>query len=223
MASNLSYTAPGELPGVIPVFPLGGVLLLPRTELPLNIFEPRYLAMVDDVLKGHRIIGMIQPQPDHARDEHHPPLVEIGCAGRLTAFQETGDGRCLITLTGIARYRVLEELATTTPYRQCRIDFGAFPSDYVPRAGEGEVDRPAILRTLRAYLQAHDLEMDWNSIRAAPAEVLVNALAMMTPYGPREKQAMLEAPDLRTRAEILIAVTEMESRSQGEDGEPTLQ
>jgi Lon protease-like protein len=223
VGSNITYAGADELPSVIPVFPLESVVLLPRTELPLNIFEPRYLAMIDDALKGHRIIGMIQPVPDSAEDDEAPEIVKVGCAGRLTAFQETGDGRYLITLTGVARFRIDEELAVVTPYRQCRVALDAFPQDFIARAGEDEVDRAALLRTLESYLRANSLEADWEGINRAPNEALVNALAMMSPYGPREKQALLEAPDLKTRAEILVAVTEMEfARSRG-TGDTTLQ
>lgn len=223
MAGNLSYRGAEDLPRVIPVFPLGSVLLLPRAELPLNIFEPRYLQMIEDALRGDRIIGVIQPAPEADEDDAAPPLLRIGCAGRVTAFQETGDGRCLITLTGVARFRVVEELEPGTPYRQCRVALDAFPDDYVPHAGEEAVDRPALLVALRSYLETNGLEADWDGIERAPNEALVNALAMMSPYGPREKQALLEAPDLKMRAEILVAVTEMEiARSRG-PGETTLQ
>lgn len=223
MAGNLSYRGAEDLPRVIPVFPLGSVLLLPRAELPLNIFEPRYLQMIEDALRGDRIIGVIQPEPEADEEDETPPLLRIGCAGRLTAFQETGDGRCLITLTGVARFRIVEELEPDTPYRQCRVAFDAFPDDYVPHAGEEEVDRAALLVALRSYLETNGLEADWDGIERAPNEALVNALAMMSPYGPREKQALLEAPDLKMRAEILVAVTEMEiARSRG-PGETTLQ
>jgi Lon protease-like protein len=223
VGSNITYAGADELPSVIPVFPLESVVLLPRTELPLNIFEPRYLAMIDDALKGHRIIGMIQPVPESAEDDDRPEIVKVGCAGRLTAFQETGDGRYLITLTGVARFRVDEELAVVTPYRQCRVALDAFPQDYVARAGEDEVDRAALLRTLESYLRANSLEADWEGINRAPNEALVNALAMMSPYGPREKQALLEAPDLKTRAETLIAITEMALAKNREDFGASLQ
>jgi Lon protease-like protein len=220
--SNIAYTAASDLPATIAVFPLPGALLLPRGEMPLNIFEPRYLKMVDDALGGSRMIGMIQPQPD-AGDADPPVIVGVGCAGRLTALQETGDGRYLVTLTGISRFRVLDELAAATPYRQCRVDFAAFAADLVPGAGEDAVDRPAVMRTLEAYLTANELEADWAGIRKASNEALVNALSMMSPYGVREKQALLEAPDLKSRAEILVAVTEMElARTRG-DSDNSLQ
>lgn len=222
MASNVKYRAPSDLPDTIPVFPLPGALLLPRGNLPLNIFEPRYLAMIDDALKGPRLIGMIQPDDTKPGSASHPALYEVGCAGRLTHLQETGDGRYLITLTGIARFRVREELSATTPYRQCRVDFEAFGTDLVPSAVD-TVDREALLRTLADYLKANRIEADWSGIREAPLEALVNGLSMMSPYGPKEKQALLEAADLKTRAELLIAVTEIALAEKGNDGETSLQ
>lgn len=209
MAMNPVYVGPSGLPDSIPVFPLPGALLLPRGELPLNIFEPRYLAMVDDALKGPRIIGMIQPNESLPAASAQPALFRVGCAGRITQLAETGDGRYLITLTGIARFRIVEELAVITAYRQCRVDFAAFPDDFVPRHGEEAVNRDALLRTLKAFLDANRMEIDWDDVRSAPTEALVNGLSMMSPYGAPEKQALLEAPDLKARAETLIAVTEM--------------
>ena len=210
MSINKPYRGPGDLPRVIPVFPLSGALLLPRGELPLNIFEPRYLAMVEDAIKGHRVIGLIQPESEAAEAEKAPALRAIGCAGRLTQFAETGDERYLITLTGIARFRIVEEIAAVTPYRQCRVDFSAFDGDFTPRDGEDAVDRESVLRTLREFAEANDVPVDWESVREAPNEALVNALSMMSPYGPREKQALLEAPSLKVRAEVLVAITEFE-------------
>ena len=222
MAMNPVYIAPSGLPATIPLFPLAGALLLPRGELPLNIFEPRYLAMIDDALKAERIIGMIQPTEGKDAPAAQPALYQVGCAGRITQFAESGDGRYLISLTGIARFRLVEELRVTTPYRQCRVDFSAFASDFVPRYGEDEVDRQALLRALKAYLEANKLEADWADIKNAPTEALVNGLAMMSPYGPREKQALLEAPDLKARADTLVAVTEM-ALAQREGSETSLQ
>ncbi|PSC04879.1 peptidase S16 [Alsobacter soli] len=217
MAMNPTYRGPGDLPAVIPVFPLPGALLLPRGEMPLNLFEPRYLAMLDDALKGPRIVGMVQPEVESEVMPRNPSLYAVGCAGRITQFSETGDGRYLITLTGVARFRIVEELLVTTPYRQCRVDFSAYPSDYEARAGEAEVDREAVIRTLRAFVDANDLSIDWKGIKEASNEALVNALSMMSPFDPREKQALLEAPDLKTRAEILVAITEMDL-ARGQDG-----
>lgn len=212
MPMNRRYEGAHEMPAVIPVFPLTAALLLPRGQMPLNIFEPRYLAMIDAALKGERLIGMVQPMPGTAEAPTRcaePALCEIGCTGRITAFQETGDGRYLVTLTGVARFRILEELEVATPYRQCRVTSEPFAQDFTPRHEEDRVDRPRLLRTFRAYLEANSLEADWESVGQACNETLVNALSMMSPYGAREKQALLEAQDLRERAEMLIAMTEM--------------
>jgi Lon protease-like protein len=194
------------------VFPLTGALLLPRGRMPLNIFEPRYVRMVDDVLRGDRVIGMIQPQlTDDLTDlDGAPALCPIGCVGRLVSYQETGDGRYLITLTGIVRFRVTEEVDSDAEYRQCLITTEPFLDDFTPHFGEDAVDRDALLETFRAYLEANRLETDWESVDKASNEALVNALSMMSPYGPAEKQALLEAPDLKSRAETLIAITEVD-------------
>lgn len=229
MPMNAQYRGPAEMPGVIAVFPLPGALLLPRGQMPLNIFEPRYLAMIDDALRdGHRIIGMIQP--DTAHDTSHgsnpdrPALFKVGCAGRITQLAETGDGRYLIELTGIGRFHVEEEIRALTQYRQCRVTFAPFADDFIARKGEDQVDRNAVVAALRQFLTANDLKADWEGIENAPNEALVNALAMMSPYGPAEKQALLEAPDLKTRAEVLVAITEMElAKNNTESGDPKLQ
>jgi len=225
MPMNATYRGPADLPHVIPVFPLPGALLLPRGQMPLNIFEPRYLAMVDDALRdGHRLIGMIQPDPaQKAQSVDKPALYKVGCAGRITQLAESGDGRYLIELTGVARFAIEEELAVSTAYRQCRVTFGPFADDFIARKGEDEVDREALLKALRDFLKANDLKADWEGIESAPNEALVNALAMMSPYGSAEKQAMLEAKDLKTRAEILVAVTEIELAKKNTDGETKLQ
>ncbi|CAM5508023.1 Lon protease 2 OS=Afipia felis OX=1035 GN=lon2_2 PE=4 SV=1 [Afipia felis] len=224
MAINSEYRGPGDLPETIPVFPLPGALLLPRGQMPLNIFEPRYLEMVDDALRdGHRMIGIIQPDAAHSQSEEHPKLFRVGCVGRITQFGETGDGRYILELTGIARFQVVEELTVLTPYRQCKVDFFPFVDDFTARKGEDEVDRDAVLDTLTKFLKANSLKVDWDGIRAAPNEALVNALAMMSPYGPAEKQALLEAPDLKTRAEILIAVTQMDLAKKQTSGDPPVQ
>lgn len=220
MAINAVYRGPADLADVIPVFPLPGALLLPRGQMPLNIFEPRYLAMVDDAFRsGLRLIGMIQPDAARPGPADRPPLYKVGCVGRITQLAETGDGRYLIQLTGIARYRIEEELPVTTAYRQCRVTYDPFVDDFVPRKGEEAVDRKALLAALAAFLKANKLRADWRGIEAAPTEALVNALAMMAPFGPPEKQALLEAPDLKTRAEVLIAVTEIELAKAGTPGE----
>jgi uncharacterized protein len=223
MAMNAVYKGPADCPSVIPVFPLAGALLLPRGQMPLNIFEPRYLAMVDDALKGDRVIGMIQPDGDTDSTTLVPNLYSVGCAGRVTQFAETGDGRYLIGLVGIARFRVVDELTTVTPYRKCRVTYEPFTADFLARAGEDEVDRAGVLRALRAFVEANDFKLDWGGVEQAPNEALVNALCMMSPFGAREKQALLEAPDLKRRAEVLIAITEIELAGRDEGSEPTLQ
>ena len=224
MPMNISYDSPDDLPAVIPVFPLPGALLLPRGQMPLNIFEPRYLAMVDDALRdGHRLIGMIQPDISHSKDEARPELFRVGCVGRITQLAESGDGRYILELTGVARFRVVEEVAALTAYRQCKVDFFPYADDFVARFGEEAVDRAALLEVLTDFLEANNLKVDWEGIESAPNEALVNALAMMSPYGAPEKQAMLEAPDLKTRAEILVAVTEMDLAKKRTSGDTGLQ
>jgi Lon protease-like protein len=224
MPINADYRGPGELPQVIPVFPLPGALLLPRGQMPLNIFEQRYLAMVDDALRdGHRLIGMIQPDTAHTAESDKPKLFSVGCVGRITQFAEAGDGRYILELTGVARFKVVEEQTVLTPYRQCKVDYFPFIDDFTARKGEDEVDRDALIEVLRDFLKANNLKVDWEGVESAPNEALVNALAMMSPYGPPEKQAMLEAPDLKTRAEILIAVTEMDLAKKRTSGDPPLQ
>lgn len=216
---NTAYRGPADCPDLIPVFPLPGALLLPRGQMPLNIFEPRYLAMIDDALRTHRIIGMIQPEEDQ-----QTALCRVGCAGRITQFAESGDGRYLITLTGIARFGVVIENPATTPYRQCRVTFEPFAADFTPRLGEDTVARDELVVALRDFAGANDLDIDWEGVDQAPTEALVNALAMMSPFGPREKQALLEAEDLKARADMLVAMTQMELARRGaSDSDSTMQ
>jgi Lon protease-like protein len=225
MPINIEYRGPADLPEIIPVFPLPGALLLPRGQMPLNIYEPRYLSMVDDAFRdGHRLIGMIQPDVAHSpKDSDKPALFRVGCIGRITQLAESGDGRYILELTGITRFKVVEELEVLTAYRQCRVDYFAFVDDFTARMGEDAVNREALLVALADFLKANNLKVDWEGVESAPNEALVNALAMMSPYGPAEKQAMLEAPDLKTRAEILVAVTEMDLAKKRTSGDPPLQ
>ena len=210
MKLNRSYERPSQLPGIIPVFPLAGALLLPRRPLPLSIFEPRFLAMVDDALSGERLIGMVQPSGGEEASDASPELCAIGCAGRITQFAETGDGRCFITLTGVARFRVIDEAPAATPYRQARVDFSEFSNDFREGEGEGAVDRSGLLAALRKFAEANKFKVDWDDIQKASNEALVNGLSMLSPYGAREKQALLEASDLKARADMLVAITQME-------------
>jgi Lon protease-like protein len=224
MPINAEYRGPSELPEIVPIFPLPGALLLPRGQMPLNVFEPRYLAMIDDTFRdGHRLIGMIQPDVTHSHDEHRPELFRVGCVGRITQLAESGDGRYILELTGVSRFQVVEEIKVSTQYRQCRVDYFPFIDDFTARKGEDAVDRDSLLAVLTDFLKANNLKADWAGIKAAPNEALVNALAMMSPYGPAEKQAMLEALDLKTRAEILIAVTQMDLAKKRTSGDPPLQ
>lgn len=207
-AGNFNYRRVADLPSVIPVFPLPAALLLPGGRMPLNIFEPRYLQMVDEAIGGGRLLGMIQPALDGAlRADGEPELSEVGCLGRITSLTETGDGRYLISLQGVCRFRIVQELSAKGPFRQCRIM--PFVADLSEDPTGTEINRLALLKAFRAYLEANDLEADWDSVSRAENAMLVNALSMMVPYGAAEKQALLEAPDLKTRADTLIAITEM--------------
>lgn len=209
-AGNATYDEPDDLAPVVPVFPLPGALLFPRRLLPLDVFEPRYLAMVRDVLSGDRLIGVIQPRVDRPGADlaGRPALERVGTVGRLTQFAETGDGHVVIALVGICRFRIVEEMAVTTPYRQVRIDAGPFADDFRADAGPGRIDREAVFATLRAFVEARNVEVDWAQLRDAGDEALVDGLAMLSPCGPKEKQALLETSDLSTRAALLVAVTE---------------
>lgn len=201
---NARYLKPGDLPDTVAVFPLTGALLLPTGQLPLNIFEPRYLTMFDNAMAGNRLIGMVQPA---LGEQDETNLAPVGCLGRITSFQETGDGRYIVSLTGICRFRLLDEKDTHSPFRTFRI--APFIADLSARDEEDTVDRAALLSAFKAYLDANKLEADWESVERASNLTLVNSLAMMSPFGPAEKQALLEAPDLKTRAETLIAITEI--------------
>lgn len=209
MSINRPYLSTDELPQTLRLMPLAGALLLPRGELPLNIFEPRYLAMVDEALASDRLVGMVQPAMRPNADSR-TPLCEVGCAGRVTRFSETGDGRYLITLCGVGRFRILSEIDNDEPFRSAKVDFSSFARDLEAGAGESAVDRIRMIEMLRSFASSSRLEVDWASIDAAPTETLVNALAMMSPFGAREKQSLLEAQDLKTRAEMLIALAQFD-------------
>ncbi|HUO97966.1 MAG TPA: LON peptidase substrate-binding domain-containing protein [Rhizomicrobium sp.] len=202
-----TYNTLDDLPSIINVFPLSGVLLLPRGQLPLNVFEPRYLALVDAVLSADRLVGVIQTTQNEEK-VLKPALSSMGCAGRLTGFRENDDGRYLITLTGVCRFRMVEELATQTPYRRVAADFSPFIGD-LNQADESDFPRERLLTALKDYLTRRDLKADWKSVLSAPPETLVNALAMLCPFEPAEKQALLEAPGWPERVDTLIALLEM--------------
>jgi len=215
-AGNAEYTSLADLPTAVPLFPLSGGLLLPAANMPLNIFEPRYLAMVEDAIDTHRIIAMIQPRFDAEEEEDVPALCDVGCLGRITAFQETGDGQLNINLAGVCRFRIVEENSGVNGYRVAVV--AAYADDLASNVEAAKaVDRDDLLRTFRRFLEANDMEANWDGVREAGTETLVNTLSIMSPYGPAEKQALLEAPDLKTRAETLVAITEiMLAREAGE-------
>lgn len=207
---NARYLTAKDLPGTLPVFPLSGVLLLPSGQLPLNIFEPRYLEMFDAALAGNRLVGIVQPSFHESTGNETasgPALCQVGCIGRITSLAETGDGRYVTSLGGICRFRLMEEVNGHRPYRTFRI--APFIADLSSDDEEATVDREGLLASFRAYLDANKLEADWESVERASNITLVNSLSMMSPFGPAEKQALLEAPDLKTRAETLIAITEI--------------
>jgi Lon protease-like protein len=210
------YHKVSDLPALIPVFPLDGALLLPGCQLPLQIFEPRYLNMIDDAMSGARLIGMIQTR--HGGERTRPNLADVGCAGRITAYAETGDGRYMITLTGICRFGAGDELGTSTPYRQLRPDFERFAADLSDDDGVVTLDRPAFLGVLRRYLDHKGLSVEWEAARQAPAGALINSLAMGLPLDPPEKQALLEATDLADRGRVLAALLEIDAAA--DDDEP---
>ena len=201
----------GDLPDTIAIFPLPGALLLPRARLPLHIFEPRYLAMIDDCLKTkHRLIGMIQPREVPEGQEKR--LNAIGCAGRLTGFSETEDGRYMITLSGMSRFRLREEVQGFTPYRRCLVDWAPFVRDLGREEQDDGLERKAFLDLLGWFFKAMELSTDWSSLNEAEPELLINSLSMLCPFSPEDKQALLEAPSLSTRRETLVTLIEIALR-----------
>ncbi len=217
------YRRPADLPPRIPVFPLRGAILLPRATLPLNVFEPRYLEMLDDVMSGSRILGILQPEGADDDDGESPEsksagLRRVGCAGRVTSYQELDDGRLIITLTGVVRFECVGEAEGGTSYRIMSVSYDRFAADLTEGLGEDLVDRRNLLRVLKSYLEANGLKTDWSAIQKASNEFLINALSVMCPYGPEEKQALLEAKDLKSRADVLVALAEIELASNGSSG-----
>ena len=212
-----------DYPDTFPIFPLAGVLLLPRGHLPLNIFEPRYKQMIDDVLaKKPRVVGMIQPKtsartaPNVTQDGAHE-LFSTGCLGRIISFAEVDNSNYIITLRGISRFHVEKELTSTTPYRQVRVNYAAYKNDRQVGFNQEKVNRDKLLEVLKRYLQAHSLQADWQRIKKSSNEDLVNYLSIMSPFGVHEKQTLLEAKSLEERNRILIALTEMALVSRPDD------
>ncbi|MDA8586426.1 LON peptidase substrate-binding domain-containing protein [Rhodobacteraceae bacterium] len=209
-------TSSSDLPTTIPVFPLPGALLLPRSRLPLHIFEPRYLAMVEDAMKTpERIIGMIQPRD--GKMEGGPTLHAIGCAGRLTGFSETEDGRYMLTLSGGSRFRVKKEVEGFSPYRRCDVSWKGFERDLGGTETDKGLDRKRFFPLLQQFFETEDLRTDWESLQDADDELLINSLSMLCPFEPEDKQALLEAPSLETRRETLVTLLEFSMRGGGED------
>ena len=206
------YPGPSAIPAHMPVFPLRGAILLPRASLPLQVFEPRYVAMLDDVLGSNRLLGIVQPDggAEESPAGKSVALRRVGCVGRLVAFQELEDARLLITLTGIARFDLQGEIESAKPYRIAKADCMRFAQDFAVGAGEDQVDRQALLKALKAYLEARNLKVDWGAVSRSSTESLVNSLSIVSPYGSEEKQALLEASDLKARADMLVALAEME-------------
>ena len=203
------------LPAAIPIFPLAGALLLPRGQLPLNFFEPRYLNMVDDALRGDRMIGMVQSRSRPGPNGED--IYAVGCAGRIASFAETDDGRYLVTLLGVSRFRILEELESDAPYRSARMDWTAF-DDSEPRPDDMFLVRKPLMDLLGRYLEAEGLSADWGSIDKAGHETLVNSLSMICPFSADEKQALLEARTLEERTAALSALMEMAISANGDGG-----
>lgn len=218
-AGNHIYSSKADIPEIVPIFPLEDTLLLPGGLLPLNIFEKRYLAMVDDAIHGDRLIGMVQPS--ESGDTRHSGLRQIGCLGRVTAFQEAGDNTVLIGLYGICRFKIISEEPEQNGYRNCKIEI--FAEDLNEDTQSAAIDRKTLIATFKNYLEANAMEADWESIDSTDNQTLVTALCMMSPYGSAEKQALLEAPDLKSRAETLIALTEIDLARNSNDSGSTLQ
>jgi len=214
------YRRAEDLPQVIPVFPLDGAVLLPGGRLPLNIFEPRYLNMIDDAMSGDRIIGMVQTR---GGGREKPKLAPVGCAGRITSYTETPDGRYLITLTGVCRFQPGDELPVQTPYRQVRPKFDMYESDLAAPPCDGLFDNTLFFDVLKTYLHAQGLEIDWETAQSAPPDALVNSLAIGLPFDPAEKQALLEAYSIADRRDTLMALMEIDSAGSDDDEPPSVQ
>jgi uncharacterized protein len=215
------YHTIAELPDVLPVFPLSGALLLPRADLPLNIFEDRYLQMFNTALSTHRLVGMIQPEPSDGDDT--PVLSRVGCAGRITSLTETDDNRLLVSLSGVCRFEVLSEEKVNTAWRQCKVTYDGFAADLITDHQARSVNRDALVTAFRQYLEANNMSANWDEVEKVSTENLVNTLSQMAPYPALEKQALLEAPDLKSRADMLIALTELALARQSNGIAKTLQ
>lgn len=212
--SAFGYRRPSDLPELLSLFPLQGAVLYPRGVLALNVFEPRYLNMVDDALGADRLIGIIQPAIGE-EDETVPLLADVGTVGRITTFSETEDGRYLVTLTGVCRFNLGDELEAGLPYRQARVTYDAFAADFT-QAGDRGIDRAQLMRSLKTYATLHGFNVDWKSVEEAPTETVINVAAQICPFDPAAKQALLETQGLDERAAALIALLEWDNAGEGE-------
>ncbi|MDZ4691585.1 LON peptidase substrate-binding domain-containing protein [Terricaulis sp.] len=213
--SAFGYRKPGDLPQAIPLFPLTSAILMPRGVLALNIFEPRYLNMIDDALGGERLIGMVQPAMGD-EGEPVPQLCDVGTLGRITSFNETEDGRYLVTLTGVCRFDVEQELEVDSPYRQALVSYEAFADDFAQSPGRS-IDRGALLASLKTYAALHGFQVDWNAVEQAPTETIINVAAQICPFDAASKQALLETITLEERARALVTLLEWDSASNDPD------
>jgi Lon protease-like protein len=211
----------GDLPAEIAIFPLSGALLLPAGRLPLNIFEPRYLAMIEDSMAHGRMLGMVQGDPALPRVRGDSQTYRVGCLGRISSFAETDDGRMLITLTGVIRYRIAEEIAGRRGYRRVRADYAGYEGDLVLEGPAPQLDRGALLSALRPYFKARGIEANWDAIEETGDAMLVTTLSMVCPFDVREKQALLEARDTVARADMLVALMQMDAHGMAPEGRPS--
>jgi uncharacterized protein len=204
--SNQPPASLSDLPVRIRLFPLGGAILLPRAVMPLNIFEPRYLEMVRDAMATDQMIGLVQPRSDTGDNGDRPELYDIGAVGRITQYNETGDGRFLIALTGLARFRLVQELPATTSYRQAEVDYAPYAADWSPADPLAATARAHLESTLKTYLEAQGLSADWDAVKSADDESLVNTLSVVCPFTTAERQALLQALSLPDRASTLATL-----------------
>lgn len=216
--STFGFRKPEDLPQTLALFPLDGVILFPRSVLSLNVFEPRYLNLVDDSLGGERLIGIIQPAAGED-GESVPQLADVGAVGRITAFSETDDGRYLITLTGVCRFDFEQELETDTPYRQALVNYEPFAGDF-RQASDSGIDRAPLIASLKRYAQLHGFNVDWNSVEQAPTETVINVAAQLCPFDAAAKQALLEAVSLEERAQALVALVEWDNAADDQNNRP---
>jgi uncharacterized protein len=216
--SAFGFRKPADLPQTLPLFPLEGAIVFPRGVLALNIFEPRYLNMIDDALAGERLIGMIQPATGE-EGEVSPELADVGTVGRITTFSETDDGRYLVTLTGVARFHMHQELKAGTPYRQALVSYDTYADDFGPQSDRA-IDRPSLMASLKSYAGLHGFQVDWDSVEQAPTETVINVAAQICPFDAAAKQALLETVTLDERARALVALLEWDVASDDDSGQP---